>query len=314
MNMSLRLLKSAFLAAAALVAAALMFFAWQYFFPVQAASGWSYRVAYDDVQKAAGLARAADGGILVSQELQDGRGSILLMQPDGDREVVVEGLSKPDGLLSARGGLVFSQESGGKPVSFLQGKRVSELFAGDQVRGLWDDGHYLYAIEDRKGNGRLWRYRWDDRQLSVVRDNLSETESITRCTDGRMLYSEKETGVIRELREDGRDPVVIDGLRNPTFMLCDEQGLWISEDSTHRARLLLVDAQGAQATVLSFLKAPQAILPLDDGRYLIAEGGRDRVLELSLNKADGFRRELERSAKHEEAAEQEQNVVKGVGG
>lgn len=305
MNMSLRLLKNALLAAAALVAAALVFFAWQYFFPVQAANGWSYRVAYDSVQKAAGLARAPGGGILVSQELQDGRGSILLMQPDGEREVVVQGLSKPDGLLSARGGLVFSQESGDKPVSFLQGNRVSELFDGDNVQGLWDDGHHLYAIEDRKGNGRLWRYRWDDQQLSVVRDNLSETESITRCTDGRMLYSEKETGVIRELREDGRDPVVIDGLRNPTFLLCDEQGLWISEDSTHRARLLLVDAQGGQTTVLSFLKAPQTILPLDDGRYLIAEGGRDRVLELSLNKDDGFRHELDSSAKHEEAAEEE---------
>ncbi|WP_457977800.1 hypothetical protein L0Y47_19760 [Ectopseudomonas composti] len=314
MNMPLRLLKNALLAAAALVAAALIFFSWQYFFPVQAASGWSYRVAYDGVQKAAGLARAADGGILVSQELQDGRGSILLMQPDGDREVVVEGLSKPDGLLSARGGLVFSQESGDKPVSFLQGTRVSELFEGDQVQGLWDDGHYLYAIEDRKGNGRLWRYRWDDQQLSMVRDNLSETESITRCPDGRMLYSEKETGVIRELREDGRDPVVIEGLRNPTFMLCDEQGLWISEDSTHRARLLLVDAQGEQTTVLSFLKAPQAILPLESGRYLIAEGGRDRVLELSLNKDDGFRREPDSSAKHGEAAEREQNVLKGAGG
>jgi hypothetical protein len=285
MNMPLRFLRNALLAAALLVTAALTFFTWQYFFPVQAASGWSYRVAYDGVQKAAGLARDAGGGILVSQELQDGRGNILLMQPDGDREVVVEGLSKPDGLLSARGGLVFSQESGDKPVSFLQGKRVSELFEGDQVQGLWDDGRYLYAIEDRKGNGRLWRYRWDDRQLSVVRDNLSETESITRCTDGRMLYSEKETGVIRELREDGRDPVVIEGLRNPTFMLCDEQGLWISEDSTHRARLLLVDAQGEQTTVLSFLKAPQAILSLGAGRYLIAEGGRDRVLELSLNRA-----------------------------
>lgn len=314
MNMPLRLLKNALLAAAALVAAALIFFSWQYFFPVQAASGWSYRVAYDGVQKAAGLARAPGGGILVSQELQDGQGSILLMQPDGEREVVVEGLSKPDGLLSARGGLVFSQESGDKPVSFLQGTRVSELFEGDQVQGLWDDGHYLYAIEDRKGNGRLWRYRWDDQQLSMVRDNLSETESITRCTDGRMLYSEKETGVIRELREDGRDPVVIEGLRNPTFMLCDEQGLWISEDSTHRARLLLVDAQGEQTTVLSFLKAPQAILPLESGRYLIAEGGRDRVLELSLNKDDGFRREPDSSAKHGEAAEREQNVLKGAGG
>lgn len=314
MSMSLRLLKNALLAAAALVAAALTFFAWQYFFPVQAASGWSYRVAYDGVQKAAGLARAPGGGILVSQELQDGRGNILLMRPEGGREVVVEGLSKPDGMLATRGGLVFSQESGDKPVSFLLDERVSALFEGDQVQGLWDDGHYLYAIEDRKGDGRLWRYRWDDQQLSVVRDNLSETESITRCTDGRMLYSEKETGVIRELREDGRDPVVIDGLRNPTFLLCDEQGLWISEDSTHRARLLLVDAQGEQTTVLSFLKAPQAILPLDDGRYLIAEGGRDRVLELSLAKDDGSRRQPGSLTRHEGADEQEPSVLRGAGG
>ncbi|OZB31388.1 MAG: hypothetical protein B7X51_08565 [Pseudomonas sp. 34-62-33] len=287
MNISLRWVHRTLLASLLLIVTALGFFTWQYFFPVQAASGWSYRVAYEDIQKAAGLARSADGGILVSQELQDGQGSILLIQPDGEREVVVAGLSKPDGMLATRGGLVFSQESGDKPVSFLQDGRVSSLFQGNTVQGLWDDGHYLYAIEDRKGDGRLWRYRWDDRQLSVVRDNLSETESITRCSDGRMLYSEKESGVIRELREDGRDPVVLDGLRNPTFLLCDEQGLWISEDSTHRARLLLVDAQGRQTTVLSFLKAPQAIMALEDGRYLIAEGGRDRVLELNMQHASG---------------------------
>jgi len=313
MIMPLRLLRNTLLAVAALVAAALTFFAWQYFFPVQAASGWSYRVAYDSVQKAAGLARAPGGGILVSQELQDGRGNILLMQPDGGREVVVDGLSKPDGLIATRGGLVFSQEWSDKPVSFLQGGLVSELFEGDKVQGLWDDGHYLYAIEDRKGDGRLWRYRWDDRELSVVRDNLSETESITRCADGRMLYSEKEAGVIRELREDGRDPVVLDGLRNPTFLLCDEQGLWISEDSTHRARLLLVDARGEQTTVLSFLKAPQAILPLDNGRYLIAEGGRDRVLELSLVKDEPTHRLLD-DLRGEDADDRVLDVPEGAGG
>lgn len=283
MLMPYRLLKNACLVSVALLVATLAFFAWQYFFPVQAATGWSYRVAYEGVRKAAGLAHAPGGGILVSEELQDGQGNILLMQPDGEREVMVEGLSKPDGILATRGGLVFSQEQGGKPVSFWRDGRLSELFEGDQVQGLWDDGSYLYAIEDRKGDGRLWRYRWDDQHLSVVRENLSETESITRCSDGRMLYSEKETGLIRELREDGRDPVVIEGLRNPTFLLCDERGLWISEDSSHRARLLLVDAQGVRTTVLSFLKAPQSILPLGEGRYLIAEGGRDRVLELSLS-------------------------------
>lgn len=67
----------------------------------------------------------------------------------------------------------------------------------------------------------------------------------------------------------------------PTFLLCDQRGLWISEDSTHRARLLRIDAQGQRHTVLTFLKAPQAIVPDGKGGYLLAEGGRDRVLRLT---------------------------------
>lgn len=45
-------------------------------------------------------------------------------------------------------------------------------------------------------------------------------------------------------------------------------------------RLLLIDKQGRQQTILSFLKAPQSIVPTGRGTYLLAEGGRDRVLEL----------------------------------
>lgn len=276
----LRALKPGLWVVGLLCVAALGFFAWQSFYPVSAASGWSVQVLHRDVPKAASLMPLADGSLMVSQELDDAKGSIVRILTDGKREVVVGNLSKPDGLFATRGGWVFSQESADLPVSFLKDGVVTELFRGENVQGLWDDGDYLYAIEDRKPVGRLLRYRWSDQTLTVLRDQIQEGESVVRCTDGRMLYTEKKKGVVRELTEDGSDPVVLAGLNKPTFLMCDERGLWVNEDSTHRARLLLIDKQGHQRTILSFLKAPQSIVPTSRGTYLLAEGGRDRVLEL----------------------------------
>ncbi|QXI31506.1 hypothetical protein HU752_015210 [Pseudomonas vanderleydeniana] len=274
-------------------AAALGFFAWQSFYPVRPTDGWDYQVAYRDVPKAASLALAQDGSLIVSQELRDRKGSIVRIHPDGQREVIVPNLSKPDGMVPAQGGWVFSQEVGGAPVSLLKDGVVTDLFSGDNVQGLWNDGDDLYAIEDSKGDGRLLRYRWSDGTLTVVRDQLNEAESITRCTDGRLLYTKKKEGAVRQLTEDHRDPVVLAGLNQPTYLMCDERGLWISEDSTHRARLLLVDPQGKQQTILSFLKAPQSIIRTDKGSYLLAEGGRNRVLELTPASIDSLHGEAD---------------------
>ncbi|MBI6939903.1 hypothetical protein JET76_00965 [Pseudomonas putida] len=266
---------------AALLSATLGFFAWQSFYPVQASDGWAVEVLHRDVAKAASLLPQADGSLLVSRELDDGRGSILKITASGDRVVLIDKLSKPDGMVAAQGGWVFSQEGGLAPVSLSRDGQVSHLFDGDSVQGLWNDGDYLYAIEDRKGNGRLMRYQWTSGRLEVLRSGLTETEGLARCTDGRLLYTEKRTGKVRALADDGNDPVVVEGLRNPTFLMCDQRGLWISEDNTHRARLLRVDADGSQHTVLTFLKAPQSIVPDGKGGYLLAEGGRNRVLQLT---------------------------------
>ncbi|WP_257603891.1 hypothetical protein [Pseudomonas tolaasii] len=263
--------------------AALGFFAWQSFYPVSAATGWSVQTVHRDVPKAASLMPLADGSLMVSQELNDAKGSIVRIHPDGQRDVVVANLSKPDGMFATHGGWVFSQETGDAPVSFLKDGVVTELFRGENVQGLWVEGDDLYAIEDRKENGRLMRYRWSDQTLTVLRDQLNEGESIARCTDGRMLYTEKKKGVIRQLTDDRSDPVIVAGLNKPTFLMCDERGLWVNEDSTHRARLLLINQHGRQQTILSFLKAPQSIVRTGDGTYLLAEGGRDRVLKLAID-------------------------------
>lgn len=266
---------------AGLLAATLGFFAWQTFYPVQASDGWAVEVLHSKVDKAASLLPQADGSLIVSRELDDGRGSILKITPQGDRVVLVANLSKPDGMVAAQGGWVFSQEGGHAPVSLSRNGQVTRLFDGESVQGLWNEADHLFAIEDRKGNGRLLRYDWQSGQLDVLRSGLSETEGLTRCGDGRLLYTEKAAGVVRALSDDGQDPVVVSGLRNPTFLLCDQRGLWISEDNTHRSRLVRVDADGSQHTVLTFLKAPQSIVPDGKGGYLLAEGGRNRVLQLT---------------------------------
>ncbi len=266
---------------AGLLAATLGFFAWQTFYPVQAADGWEVEVLYSKVDKAASLLPQPDGGLIVSRELDDGRGSILKITPQGDRVVLVSNLSKPDGIVAVQDGWVFSQEGGHAPVSLSRNGQVTRLFDGESVQGLWNEADHLFAIEDRKGNGRLLRYDWQSGQLDVLRSGLSETEGLTRCGDGRLLYTEKAAGVVRALSDDGHDPVVVSGLRNPTFLLCDQRGLWISEDNTHRSRLVRVDADGSQHTVLTFLKAPQSIVPDGNGGYLLAEGGRNRVLQLT---------------------------------
>ena len=54
-----------------------------------------------------------------------------------------------------------------------------------------------------------------------------------------------------------------------------------SARTTRTAPGCRIAADGSQHTVLTFLKAPQAIIADGKGGYLLAEGGRDRVLHLT---------------------------------
>ncbi|WP_249673855.1 hypothetical protein [Pseudomonas abieticivorans] len=274
-------LKALFALPALAVACGLVFLGWQHYYPVQAASGWQVRLAHGDIPKAAALGIDDQGRLLVSEELRNAKGRIVALNPDGSRTPLIEKLTKPDGMAAFMGGLAFSQEAVDSPVQLWKNGTVTPLFMGNHVQGLKAVGNSLYAIEDRKGQGRLMRYDGDSGQLTVLRDALSESESVETCPDGKMLYTVKAAGEVRQFTEDGKDPVYLSGLKEPTFLLCDERGLWISEDQTHLARLWLLDNSGKLQVILSHLRAPQELLPMGGGKYLLAEGGRDRVIELS---------------------------------
>ncbi|NWL76861.1 hypothetical protein DM872_08370 [Pseudomonas taiwanensis] len=257
--------------------------AWRHLFPAMAAQGWRYQVHLDDVEQVSALLPDGRGGLFLSQELQDGKGRILHAGRSGRNSEVESGLSKPDGMALYRGGIAFSQEQGEHPVLWMNDLGTRQLFSADSVEGLSTDGHYLYAIEDRHGNGRLLRYDPETDSVTTLRSGLDEAEAVAFCPDGRLFYSEKTSGQVRLLKDDGQDPVAIEGLHEPGFLLCNRDGLWVTEDATHMARVLLLDATGKLNVVLSHLRSPQTIVETAPGRYLVAEQGRNRVLELLRN-------------------------------
>ncbi len=263
----------------AVVALGFAYPAWRHFHPVSAAAGWGYREFATDIPMVSALALAADGSLFVTQEFSSRRGSLLRLKPDGQRQPVLGELSKPDGLVMFQGHLVVSQEGGTFPVFLLRDGRPEPLFDGNDVEGVATDGQLLYAIEDRP-SGRLLSYDPAQRRLEVLRDGLVEGEGVARCPDGRLFYTEKAKGWVKQWQSQGADTLVAEGLDAPGFVQCSADGLWITEDATHGARVLLVQPDGQLVTVLSHLRSAQTLIAHGDGHYLVAEQGRSRILEV----------------------------------
>jgi len=263
----------------AVVALGFAYPAWRHFHPVSAAAGWSYREFATDIPMVSALALDADGGLFVTQEFSSRRGSLLRLLPGGERQPVLGELSKPDGLVMFHDGLVVSQEGGTFPVFLLRAGRPEPLFDGNDVEGVATDGQLLYAIEDRP-SGRLLSYDPVQRRLEVLRDGLVEGEGVARCPDGRLFYTEKAKGWVKQWQPQGPDTLVAEGLDAPGFVQCSADGLWITEDATHGAHVLLVRPDGQLVTVLSHLRSAQTLIARGDGHYLVAEQGRQRILEL----------------------------------
>lgn len=269
------------IAAAAVLAASLAFPAWQHFYPVQAGKGWSYTVYLDAIPYVSALASDGRGNLYVSQANLGNQGRILRFRADtGPGQEVLARLGKPTGMAPFLDGLVIGQEAGKRPVLWWQdGGEAQPLFNGNSVEGLATDGRYLFAIEDTK-DARLLKYDPGTKAVTTLRDHLEEAEGVAVCPDGRMYFSEKKKGWVKRYRPGGEDEIVATGLKEPGFLLCDQEGIWISEDTTHLGRLLLLHGAGRLNTVLSHTRSGQSLLALGPGRYLFAEQGRQRVLEL----------------------------------
>lgn len=260
-----------------------LFLGWQHFFPVRAGEGWTYGIYRGDIPMVSAMAIDRHGDLYVCQEFRQEQGVVFKLLPDGARQDIMAGLSKPDGLAPFMDGIAIAQESGELPVFLWREGKAEPLFMGNSVEGLASDGHVLFAIEDVKQNGRLLKYDPSEGKTVILREGLEEGEGVAVCPDGGLFYTEKKKGWVKQWRTGGEDRIIVRDLREPGFLMCDADGLWITEDRTHRARLLLLDTSGTLRTVLTHLRSAQTVIAIGNGRLLIAEQGRGRILELSRN-------------------------------
>ncbi len=249
------------------------------YFPVTTAQGWIARTWIDSVPRVSALALHPDGGLYVTQEFYPPRGTLLHIQQNGEQQLLLGNLGKPDGLVAFGDGVVVGQESGIAPVLWYRQGHVEELFTGHAVEALaaWNN-RYLYTVEDRRG-GRLLRYDHATRTLDVLLADGDGMEGITRCPDGGLYFSEKRQGKVYRINEGNPPETVIEGLKKPNYLLCTPEGLWITEDATAHARVLLF-ADGEISVIARHLRSAQTIIEAGERRMLVAEQGRNRILEL----------------------------------
>lgn len=254
--------------------------AWRHLAPPVAASGWHYRPLLLDLPRVSALALGPAEQLFVSLESRTGDGKILMIAENGDPKEVLGGLHKPDGMVAYENGIAITQEEGIHWVIGWQKGVATNLFQAKDAEGIARDDNFLYVVEDQHGTGRLLRFDTSNGEVVTLRDGLDEAEGVTLCPGGDLYYVEKGASRVRRLTPDGEDPVVVAGLNQPAFLLCQPEGLWITEDATHGARLLLLDRQSNLRIILSHLRAPQTLLATGPDRYLLAEQGRDRILEI----------------------------------
>ncbi|MBN2646041.1 MAG: hypothetical protein JXR59_11295 [Desulfuromonadaceae bacterium] len=252
---------------------------YRHFAPVTADESWQFRVFKDGIERVSALAADGDTALFVTQEFYNGKGRLLRLDPDGRTSCVLEQLSKPDGLTQFHNALVISQEGGQQPLLLMENTQVSPLFWAKNIEGIASDNHFIYAVEDLP-RGRLLQFDPGHNQLRVLRSGLHEAEGVCVAGDGRIFYAEKESGTIKQWNPDGVDRILMSGLNQPGYLCWSDEGLWITEDATHGARLLLLSDNGRLQVVLDHLRSAQTLLPLHNGHFLLAEQGRNRILEI----------------------------------
>jgi sugar lactone lactonase YvrE len=248
---------------------------------ITAGSGWTWRVAAEDLPGVDNLVVAPDGSLYATLELARGEGKVIRWHR-GRITTLLGGLNHPDGLLWRGRSLYVTEEAdGGRVLAYdLATRNLRTLATLHRPEGIdmLPDGDLVVAEDSL--NGRLLRVSQHGRHpVEVMLGGLSRPEGVAVAPDGAVVFAETETGRVLRYKE-GDLTVVVDDLDEPDQVeFAPDGALWITEDVVD-ARLLRLK-NGALETVLSGLHAPQGMAFGADGTVWLAEQGRGRILAVS---------------------------------
>ena len=97
---------------------------------------------------------------------------------------------------------------------------------------------------------------------------------------GQFIFLKNDWARFTQYHERLPPEPIIEGLKKPNYLLCTATGLWITEDATAHARVLLF-VNGEISVIARHLRSAQTIIEAGEQRMLVAEQGRNRILELT---------------------------------
>ncbi|GMR08893.1 MAG: YncE family protein [Gammaproteobacteria bacterium] len=247
------------------------------FMPVSVVAPWQYTVVARDLPNISAVEADTKGGIYALLEDSIGQGYLLRLH-HGVRERVLDGLDKPDGMIIYGDDLIISEEVGnGRLIRFTpsdhQSRILARLLSAEGI--AVDQNGSILVVEDRNP-GRLVRIEKNG-DVVILLDDLDTAEGVCIDRMGRIYIAEKENGRIL-LYANGIKNVLLEGLHKPGVVNCAiNNDLWITEDRTNSGRLLNYH-NSRMTTIASRLHNPQGISFDANGRLLLAEQGRGRIL------------------------------------
>jgi len=241
-------------------------------------SGWTFRVAAENLPGIDNLVTDNAGALYATQELGKGAGKVIHINR-GRTTTVIAGLDRADGLLR-QGNILFVTEETfqGRILEFeLTTKKMRTLAVLSKPEGIdmFPDGDLLVSEDIRRG--RLVRVRRSgDKPVEVILADLKRPEGVLIRPDGTIIFAETASGRVLSYRN-GTVTVVVEGLSEPDQVeLAADGSLWITEDVRNGRLLRWHD--GVLETVLSGLHYPQGMAFAAGGSVWLAEQGRQRIL------------------------------------
>jgi sugar lactone lactonase YvrE len=247
---------------------------------VQAAKGWRFGVFARDLPSIDNIVVAYDGAIYATQELADGKGTVVRIRKGEAAEVVLANLNRADGLF-ARGRYLYVTEEvmDGRVIQYDLCAGVSHVLAtlrNPEGIDMLPDGDLV--VSEDSVNGRIVRIKRNG-VLETIMAGLNRPEGIAVAKDGTVYIAETATGRVLAYRRGDMEDIVQDLDEPDQVELAPDGALWITEDAKPGRLLRYYD--GALDVVLTGVSAPQGIAFFNNGTVLVAEQGTGRILAVS---------------------------------
>ncbi len=220
-----------------------------------------------------------------------GRGTVEKVASDGSVQVVVGGLSVPEGIVALKGGsLIIAEQGKNRLVKFDPATLVLTTFltlsnttGQEGVDGLTLDASsptQVFIIIPDSPNGVLRRAGLDGGSSSVIATGFARPTGAWVEPDGGILVVDETTGYLYRVHPDGTKAQLA-RFSIPDDVIEDEAGnIYINTLGDHAIHVLT--AKGQDIMLLSNISDPQGIAFTTDGNLVVTDPVNHQIIEVFI--------------------------------